>query len=118
MRIQVALDPVDFRKGIDGLARICREVIEADPFCGALFLFRNRSGTSIKLLGYDGQGMWLCQKRLSRGRFHWWPESDGTFAGSRVLAAHQIQVLLWNGDPAASRIAPEWRRIEPSGLRP
>ncbi|MBI2837487.1 MAG: IS66 family insertion sequence element accessory protein TnpB [Acidobacteria bacterium] len=53
MRIMVAIEPADFRKGIDGLARICREVIRVDPFSGALFLFRNRSATSVKALAYD-----------------------------------------------------------------
>lgn len=47
MRILVAVDAQDFRKGIDGLARICREVLEADPFCGALFVFRNRRQTGV-----------------------------------------------------------------------
>lgn len=75
MRILVAVDAQDFRKGIDGLARICREVLEADPFCGALFVFRNRRGTAIKIVVYDSQGFWLAQKRLSRGRFRSKPSS-------------------------------------------
>ena len=53
MRILVAVDAVDFRRGIDGLARVCREVLDADPFSGALFVFRNRRGTAIKVLTYD-----------------------------------------------------------------
>lgn len=66
MRLLVAVAPVDFRRGIDGLCRLCREVLSADPFSGAVFVFRNQRGTSIKLLAYDGQGYWLCQKRLSQ----------------------------------------------------
>ena len=73
MRILVAVEAVDFRKGIDGLARVSREVLQADPFCGALFVFRNRRGTAIKILVYDSQGFWLAQERLSRGHFRWWP---------------------------------------------
>ena len=57
MRILVAVEPADFRKGIDGLARLCREVLQSDPFSGAVFVFRNRRATSIKLLVYDGQGL-------------------------------------------------------------
>jgi len=65
----MAVEAVDFRRGIDGLARACREVLKADPFPGLLFAFRNKRGTAIKILVYDGQGFWLFQKRLSRGRF-------------------------------------------------
>ena len=109
MRILVAIDAQDFRKGIDGLARICRDVLEADPFCGALFVFRNRRGTAIKILVYDSQGFWLAQKRLSRGRFRWWPTS--TTATAATLEAHQLQRLIMAGDPAARDAAPVWRRV-------
>jgi transposase len=110
MRILVAVDAQDFRKGIDGLARICREVLEVDPFCGALFVFRNRRGTAIKILVYDSQGFWLAQKRLSRGRFRWWPTGATTAA---TLEAHQLQRLIMAGDPAARDAAPVWRRLRP-----
>jgi transposase len=70
MRILVAVEAVDFRKGIDGLARVCKERLQADPFGGWLFVFRNRRGTAIKILTYDGRGFWLCQRRLS-----FWPAS-------------------------------------------
>lgn len=71
MRLLVCVDPVDFRKGIDGLVRICRDELAEDPFRGTLFVFRNRRATAVKVLAYDGQGFWLCQKRLSTGRFGW-----------------------------------------------
>jgi transposase len=53
LRILVAIDPVDGRKGIDSLAQLCREKLEADPFSGCVFIFRSRRGTAIKLLAYD-----------------------------------------------------------------
>ena len=53
MRILVAIEPVDLRKGIDGLAQFCREKLAADPFSGCLFIFRSRRGTAIKVLVYD-----------------------------------------------------------------
>src|ERR1700691_242899 len=72
MRILVAVEAVDFRKGIDSLAELCRAKLNADPFSGCLFVFRSRRATSIKVLVYDGQGFWLATKRLSKGRFRWW----------------------------------------------
>jgi transposase len=113
MRILVAIEAADFRRGIDGLCRLCREELSSNPFSGTVFAFRNRRGTSIKLLAYDGQGFWLCQKRLSTGRFRHWPVSGGEGAKERRLLAHELQVLLAGGDPAASRLAPEWRPIGP-----
>ena len=71
MRLLVAAEPVDFRKGIDGLCAVCRQQLDLDPFSGTLFVFVNRSRQAIRMLAYDGQGYWLCHKRLSRGRFVW-----------------------------------------------
>jgi transposase len=65
-RILVAIQAVDFRKGIDGLARVCQEQLQTDPFSVRLFVFRDRRRTTLKILAYDGRGFWLCQKRLSR----------------------------------------------------
>lgn len=116
VRVLVCVVAIDFRKGIDGLARVCREVLSTDPFSGTVFVFRNRRGTAIKLLAYDGQGFWLCQKRLSEGRFRHWP--DGAGAAQRELLAHQLQVLLAGGDAEATRGAPLWRRLNPPSLPP
>ena len=97
MHIMLATDLVDFRKGIDGLAAVCRNVLDKDPFTGYLFVFANKNKTSIKILVYDGQGFWLCQKRLSKGRFKFWPKNDDSKALS--LAAGQLQLLILNGNP-------------------
>jgi transposase len=110
MRVLVCVAAVDCRKGIDGLAQVCREVLSTDPFSGTMVVFRNRRGTAIKLLVYDGQGFWLCQKRLSEGRFRYWPSAAGS--AHRELLAHQLQVLIAGGDAEATRGAPTWRRIE------
>jgi transposase len=61
MRVLVAIEPVDGRKGIDSLARLCQEKLAEDPFSGCVFVFRSRSGTAIRLLSYDGQGYWLAK---------------------------------------------------------
>jgi transposase len=107
MRILVAVDAVDGRKGIDSLVQLCREKLAADPFSGCLFIFRSRRATSIRVLAYDGQGFWLAQKRLSKGRFVWWPKSDGS---SRAIEAYQAQLLLSAGNPD-TQAAPMWRRV-------
>lgn len=115
MRILLSVAPVDFRAGIDGLCRLCRAELSSDPFSGAVFVFRNRAGTSLKLLCYDGQGFWLCHKRLSAGRFRYWPQRAD--AGAHELLAHELQVLLMGGDPASTRTAPSWRPL-PAAYRP
>lgn len=107
MRILVAVEPVDGRKGIDSLVRLCQQKLGDDPFSGCLFIFRTRSGTVIKFLTYDGQGFWLAQKRLSQGRFKWWPKDPGLV---RQLEAYQAQVLLAAGDPTVQG-APIWRPV-------
>jgi hypothetical protein len=66
-----------------------------------------RRGTSIRVLAYDGQGFWLAQKRLSPGRFVWWPSGSGV---AQTLEAHQAQLLLAAGNPAVEA-APMWRRV-------
>lgn len=109
MRILVGIEPADFRCGIDGLARRCRQVLGSDPMSGAVFVFRNRRGTAVKLLAYDGQGFWLCHKRLSSGTFKHWPRSDG--AVHRALLSHELQVLLAGGNPDHTEAAPQWRRL-------
>jgi len=113
MRILVAVEAVDFRCGIDGLARVCKERLKSDPFSGCLFVFRNRRGTAIKALAYDGQGYWLMQKRLSAGRFRYWPVS-ATLVSKR-LEAHELQVLLAAGNPERVQAAPVWRRVSVAG---
>jgi transposase len=113
MRILVAIEPADFRRGMDGLAHVCKQYLQQDPFSGCVFVFRNRRATAVKILVYDGQGFWLCHKRLSSGRFRWWPSrTDAGEAGAK-LAAHQLQVLLSAGNPAGAQAAPEWRPVSP-----
>lgn len=116
MHILVAIESVDFRKGIDSLARVCKEQLDADPFCGWVFVFRNRQATAIKILNFDGRGFWLAQRRLSSGRFRWWPSSED--AKSKTLEAYQLQLLLVAGNPDAAQAAPVWRRVSPAQQSP
>jgi transposase len=109
LRILVAIEAIDGRKGIDSLAQLCREKLDADPFSGCLFIFRSRSAKSIRILAYDGQGFWLATKRLSKGCFRWWPTGREV---SKTLRAHQAQLLLAAGNPE-TEAAPVWRPVSP-----
>ena len=113
MRVLVAVEPADFRCGIDGLARVCRQALCADPFSGAVFVFRNRRGTGVKVLLYDGQGFWLCYKRFSSGKLRFWPSGDQERVNE--LQAHELAVLLRGGDPGATGAAPIWREVARAG---
>ena len=108
MRVLVAIEPADFRRGIDGLARQCREALRSDPFSGTAFVFCNRRRTAVKVLVHDGQGFWLCHKRLSTGRFRFWPTASKS---ATSLKAHELQVLLRGGDPGTTNASPDWRPV-------
>ena len=110
MKIYLGHQPLDFRKGIDGIAGYCRNVLGQDPFSGAIFVFRNRAGTALKILVYDGQGYWLCHKRLSTGRLKWWPEKKERRLSA--VGARELQILLWNGDPSGAKFAKHWRPLK------
>lgn len=112
MRLLLAVEPVDFRKGIDGLAGLCRQALGEDPLAGTLFVFRSRSRRALKLLVYDGQGFWLCQKRLSQGRFAWWPQATSS---TTPVDPHQLHMLLWNSNPSLAGAAPLWRPVAVGG---
>jgi transposase len=111
MRVLVAVAAVDFRRGIDGLAQVVREQLSADPFSGGVFVFRNKGRTAVKVLVYDGQGYWLCHKRLSAGRFRHWPTETGGSERSRALLAHELSVLLSGGDFAKVDAPSAWRPV-------
>jgi transposase len=113
-RLLVATSAVDFRRGLDGLAAICRLTLEQDPFSGVIFAFRNRSGTSIKLLVYDGSGFWLCQKRFSKGKLAWWPTSQEKL--TQVRAA-ELLLILAQANPMRAAIPGDWRSLQLSDSR-
>ena len=107
-RLFIAVKPVDFRSGIDGLAALCHQKMFNDPLSGHVFVFSNRKKNSIKVLTYDSQGFWLCHKRLSKGTFKHWPTSSSSAV---ELSVAQLQVLFYNGDPAKVKSIEPWRKI-------
>ena len=114
-RILLAVQPVDFRKGIDGLIGLCRQRLNENPLLGTLFVFTNRRRTALKLLIYDGQGFYLILKRFSQGRLRWWPDGPET---GHALAARELNILLWNGHPQKTSWAPLWRPLHPTSAAP
>jgi transposase len=98
VRVLVATRPVDFRKGMEGLAALVREAMGADPFSGAVYVFRARRADRVKLIFWDGTGMVLVSKRLEDGRFRWPGVQDAILR----LSAAELGALLEGLD---------WRRV-------
>jgi transposase len=115
LRILLACKPVDCRCGIDGLAALCTRELAEDPFSGTLFVFRNRRGTALKLLCYDGFGYYLITRRFSQGKLRWWPASQGALL--QPIQAQQLVVLLYNGLPDQAKFAPPWRKVPAHDLQ-
>ncbi|MER8569316.1 IS66 family insertion sequence element accessory protein TnpB [Mesorhizobium sp. M0924] len=95
VKVMVATKPVDFRKGAEGLAALVRETMGADPFSGAVYVFRAKRADRVKLVYFDGIGVCLLAKRLEDGKFCWPAITDGVVR----LSAAQLQALLegWIG---------------------
>ena len=106
-RIFVAGEALDFRNGIDGTIAICKRRLEMDPMDGANFIFISQNRKQARVLFYDGQGFWLCTKRLSSGRFPIWPR-DEPFT---QLLAEQVYLLLRGGDYSQAIGLADWRKI-------
>ena len=90
VRVLVATRPVDFRKGMDGLAALVRESLGSDPFSGVIYVFRSKRADRLKLLLWDGSGLVLVAKRLEQGGFRWPTVDDGVMR----LSASQLSALL------------------------
>ena len=110
MKLLLAVEPYDFRKGIDALVALCQQHLKQDPYTGRVFAFRNKAKNAVKLLVYDGTGFWLCLKRFSQGRLKWWPTSTALVQTITPTALH---ILLSQGDPSKIRLAEDWRSITP-----
>src|SRR6266498_5917079 len=90
-KIYIAVESVDMRKGFDGLYGLVRDRLGEDPMSGHLFLFTNRGRSRLKALVWDGSGLWVCAKRLEKGRFRW-PEAEN--ARSVTMRAEELAMLV------------------------
>jgi transposase len=95
VRILLAARPVDFRKGMDGLAALVQQALQADPFAGDVFIFRPRRADRVKILVYDGTGLVLYAKRLEAGRFSWPSPVEGVVRLTGAQLATLLEGLAW-----------------------
>ena len=112
-RLLLAVEPVDFRKGICGLKALCLNHLEINPFSGTVFAFANRNRTSVKLLVYDASGFWLCQKRFSQGKLAWWPNSNSE---TTEIRASELLILLAQGNPQKAAIPDDWKPVNQAAI--
>ena len=106
-RIYLGVDAVDMRKGFDGLHGLVRDELGHEPLSGHLFLFTNRNRTRIKVLVWDGSGLWVCAKRLEKGQFAW---PSGPQASSVSMRPEELAMLLNGLDFTQTKARRNWLR--------
>jgi transposase len=107
-RVYLAAGATDMRKGFEGLYGLVRDRLLCEPLSGHIFLFCNAQRNRLKLLFWDGSGLWVCAKRLERGRFRW-PEAAGE--QPKMLLNHEELALLLGGIDLSQTRRREWHRI-------
>jgi transposase len=107
-RIYLAAGSTDMRKGFEGLFGLVRDRLSCDPLSGHVFLFSNAQRNRLKLLFWDGSGLWVCAKRLEKGRFRW-PEAEGE--ESKITLSHEELTLLIGGIDLAQSRRRAWHRV-------
>ena len=108
-KILLATGITDFRKGIDALCGLCRNGLKEDPSSGTVFAFINRSKTQVRMLAFDGTGFWLMSKRLSTGKFPWWPKQSKDTVSH--LEAKRLKILLWGQNPWTEESQGSWQEV-------
>jgi transposase len=114
-RIYLATGATDMRKGFNGLYGLVRDQLLCDPLSGHLFLFSNAQRNRLKILFWDGSGLWVCAKRIEKGRVYW-PEADS--AQNKIVLSHEELALLLGGIDLAQTQRRRWYRkavVEESG---
>jgi transposase len=108
-RIYLAVGVTDMRKGFEGLFGLVRDRLQCEPLSGHVFLFCNGRHNRLKLLVFDGSGLWVCAKRLEKGCFRW-PQS-GDADGKVVLSHEELALLLGGIDLAQTQRRPLYRQV-------
>ena len=110
-RIYLAAGSTDMRKSFEGLFGLVRDRLSCDPLSGHIFLFSNAQRNRLKLLLWDGSGLWVCAKRLEKGRFRW-PDAEG--GESKITLSHEELMLLLGGIDLAQTRRRAWHRVTPA----
>ncbi len=106
-RIYLATGATDMRKGFEGLYGLARDRLSCEPLSGHVFLFSNAKRNRLKMLFWDGSGLWVCSKRLEKGRFRWPGAASGE---TRVTLSHEELALLVGGIDLATARPRQWYR--------
>lgn len=109
LKVMVAVEPCDMRKGFDGLSGLVTEKLKQEVNSGILFVFSNRTHTRLKILLWDGSGLWVCSKRLEKGRFSW-PKKSSDGTGKIVLRAEALAMLTDGIDLRGAKMRPWYER--------
>ena len=117
-RIYVAAGATDMRKHFNGLYGLVRDHLGCSPESGHVFLFTNARRNRLKLVVYDGSGLWVCAKKLDKGCF-WWPDADSKV--KKIVLSHEELTLLLGGIDLKQARPRRWHRVvhntEPDELR-
>lgn len=108
-QIFLAAGPTDMRKSFEGLSDLVRSRLKGDPLSGHLFVFANRRKTRLKLLYFDGSGLWVCAKRMEQGAVCW-PAQDAQGPAQQVVA-EELALILGGIDLAKTHRRPWWRKV-------
>lgn len=106
--IFVVHEPIKFNGRLKGTLAICRDILRLEPMDGCYVVFRNASGTMLRIIFYDGDGFWVCEKTFSKGHIVHWPKQSCSFSAA---SARELMVLLWRGNPHASAFPEFWHKI-------
>ena len=116
-KVHLLAGSTDMRMGFDGLFALAKGLLQADPLSGHLFGFCNKGRNRLKILYWDGSGLWICAKRLEKGRFAW-PQpplpAGGAAPERRVLMTHAELMMLLHGIDLAATRRRKWHRVENS----
>ena len=108
-RVYVLYEKISFHRQIDGLCAVVRQRMGKDPVSGSFFVFRNRGNHSLRILHFDGSGIWLCTKRFTTVRLgRIWPEGPGDYSPLLVI---ELQTMIWGGENQQKKPGSGWRKV-------